>query len=154
VASHRSAFGLLRTLLARLVTFHRVSCVLFLWVVVIPTLLGVLTDLLLSPLQERLVGALEQVRFCRDRFCVSEALVKDTQASRIRGYKPVTDYLWHRLDAPPASRGQHCATVEQGRTPAPRFCSPGFPYRRLRIQGGQGRGGLGYRLTVQAYPYC
>jgi hypothetical protein len=35
----------------------------------------------------------------------------------------VTDHLCHRLDAPPASRGQHCATTEQGRTPAPRFCS-------------------------------
>jgi hypothetical protein len=28
---------------------------------------------------------------------------------------PVTDYLCHRLDAPPASHGQHCA---KGRTPA------------------------------------
>ena len=27
---------------------------------------------------------------------------------------------------------------------------PVFRYRRLRIQGGQGRGGFGYRLTVQA----
>ena len=29
---------------------------------------------------------------------------------------------------------------------------PVFRYRRLRIQWGQGRGGLGYRFTVQ-YPY-
>jgi hypothetical protein len=28
--------------------------------------------------------------------------------------------------------------------------TPGFPYRRLRIQGDQGRRGLGYRFTVQA----
>jgi hypothetical protein len=27
-------------------------------------------------------------------------------------------------------------------------------YRRLGIQGGQGRGGLAHRFTVQAYPYC
>jgi hypothetical protein len=33
------------------------------------------------------------------------------------GYKPGTDYRCHRLDAPFASRGQHCATTEQGRTP-------------------------------------
>jgi hypothetical protein len=26
--------------------------------------------------------------------------------------------------------------------------------RGFRIQGGQGRGGLGYRSTVQAFPYC
>jgi hypothetical protein len=32
----------------------------------------------------------------------------------------VTGYLCHRLDAPPASRGQHCANTEQGRTPASR----------------------------------
>jgi hypothetical protein len=28
---------------------------------------------------------------------------------------------------------------------------PGFPHRRLKILQGQGRGGLGYRFTVQAY---
>jgi hypothetical protein len=47
----------------------------------------------------------------------------DSVSPRSPGYKPVTDYLCHRLDAPPASHGQHCATTEPGRTPAPRFCS-------------------------------
>jgi hypothetical protein len=51
VASHRSVTGLLRTLASRAMTFHRVALVLLVWMVIIPTLLGILADLLLSPLQ-------------------------------------------------------------------------------------------------------
>jgi hypothetical protein len=37
--------------------------------------------------------------------------------------RPVADYLSHRLDAPPASRGQHCATMN----PRPAVCSQTHP---------------------------
>jgi hypothetical protein len=36
-----------------------------------------------------------------------------------------------------------------------RFCRYRFsPYRRVRIQRDQGRGGLGHRSTVLSVPYC
>ena len=50
----------------------------------------------------------------------------------------------------PTTAAEAAAAYEAVLRAQVRFCR----YRRVRIQGGQGRGGLGYRFTVQADPYC
>jgi hypothetical protein len=50
-------------------------------------------------------------------------------------------------------RAASSSSPAQGASPLPGelLPRPVFPYRRLRIQGGQGRGSLGYRFIITSF---